>query len=137
MPIVVMLNVAIFRRKFNLTQYLAVCTVICGLAVTTLSDIYGSDASGTTSEQKSDSSMLTLGIACMLLGQVFHAAQTIMEESIVKQNGGQEPCYMMGWEGVYGLFITLMIIMPSQLFGCPFSNEANCVNGHLDDMYLV
>ena len=60
-----------------------------------------------------------------------------MEEAIVKRDGGQDPCYMMGWEGVYGLLITLLIIMPSQILGCPFDDESKCVNGHIDDMQLA
>lgn len=46
MPVVVILNIGIFRRSFSLTQYLAVCIVILGLTVTSLSDIYGQSDSG-------------------------------------------------------------------------------------------
>ena len=43
---------------------------------------------------------------------------------------------MMGWEGVFGILITLCIIVPSQYFGCPFK-EDQCINGHIDDMGLA
>ncbi len=39
----------------------------------------------------------------------------------------------MGWEGVFGLIITIAIILPAQFAGCPFSDN-QCVNGHIDDM---
>ena len=40
MPFVVLLSIIFLRRSFSLTQYLAVLTVIFGLLVTTLTDIY-------------------------------------------------------------------------------------------------
>ena len=43
---------------------------------------------------------------------------------------------MMGWEGVFGLLITMLIIIPAQIFACPFSDE-QCINGHIDDMFLA
>jgi len=44
---------------------------------------------------------------------------------------------MMGWEGVFGFLITLMIVIPSQILGCPFDDENKCVNGHVDDIFLA
>ena len=41
---------------------------------------------------------------------------------------------MSGWEGVFGLLITVMIMVPAQFMACPL-NDTQCVNGHLDDMY--
>ena len=43
---------------------------------------------------------------------------------------------MMGWEGIFGLFITMMILIPAQLFTCPF-DDAQCINGHIDDVFLA
>ena len=42
----------------------------------------------------------------------------------------------MGWEGVFGILFTLMILIPSQLLTCPFGAE-QCVNGHIDDIFFA
>jgi len=79
---------------------------------------------------------MVLGITCMVFGQLFHASQNILEEYILKGSGGQEPCYMMGWEGVFGLLITTLVLLPAQFAGCPF-HENQCINGHIDDFALA
>ena len=43
---------------------------------------------------------------------------------------------MMGWEGVFGLLITVLILIPAQFLGCPFRDD-QCVNSHIDDLALA
>ena len=43
---------------------------------------------------------------------------------------------MQGWQGLWGLMITSLVLVIITLSPCPFS-ENNCVNGHVDDMTLV
>ena len=66
---------------------------------------------------------MVIGVTCMVVGQLFYACQNILEEYILKRAGGQEPCYMMGWEGIFGLLFTTLIILLAQFTGCPFSEE--------------
>ena len=40
---------------------------------------------------------------------------------------------MMGWEGIFGLILTFILLIPAQVFACPFE-ESQCVNGHTDSM---
>ena len=40
---------------------------------------------------------------------------------------------MMGWEGVFGMTFTTLIIIPVQFLGCPMDEE-NCSNGKIDDI---
>lgn len=111
MPFVVVLSIIFLKRKFSLAQYLSVLTVIAGLAIVTLTDIFGGSNSAVSQE---DSSLAVAGFFCMVVGQVLHASQGILEEYILKSAGpGQEPCYMSGWEGVFGLLITVMIMVPA------------------------
>ena len=42
----------------------------------------------------------------------------------------------MGWEGVWGLLMTLMLLVPAQLYPCPF-NENQCINNHADDVFIA
>ena len=131
MVFTVVLSVAVLRKSYSFVQYMAVMTVIGGLTVVTLADIYKSKQAGDESNQ---TSVFILGFLCMVFGQLFHACQSITEEYILQRSGavGQEPCYMMGWEGVFGIIFTILIAVPSQFLACPFS-EDQCVNGHIDD----
>ena len=43
---------------------------------------------------------------------------------------------MMGWEGVWGLLLTLMLLVPAQLYPCPF-DESQCINNHADDVFVA
>ena len=49
----------------------------------------------------------------MIWGQFFHGAQSVLEEYILKRSAGQEPLYMMGWEGIWGMMLTLMLLIPA------------------------
>lgn len=40
----------------------------------------------------------------------------------------------MGWQGIFGLIITALLILIVQNSGCPFE-ERHCTNGHIDDFY--
>lgn len=72
----------------------------------------------------------------MIWGQFFHGSQGVLEEYILKRSGGQEPLYMMGWEGVFGMILTIMLLIPAQLFPCPF-DKAQCINDHADDIFIA
>jgi len=70
----------------------------------------------------------------IVLGQLFHACQHILEEIILKSADGQEPCYMLGWEGVFGLIITILVLLIAQFVVCAF-REDQCVNGYMDEVH--
>jgi len=72
----------------------------------------------------------------MVVGQIFHASQTVLEEYLVKRGGGQDPLYLMGCEGLWGLLITLTILVLTSYTPCPFPLD-KCVNGHIDDASLA
>ena len=65
-----------------------------------------------------------------------HANLAITEEFILHRIGGfqgQDPLYMVGWEGVFGILITGIFIAIAQNTGCPFA-EKHCTNGHIEDV---
>lgn len=43
---------------------------------------------------------------------------------------------MMGWEGVWGLSMTLMLLVPAQLYPCPF-DDSQCINNRADDVFIA
>lgn len=93
------------------------------------------DAATSDAESSVSSSLAGLGLILMLIGQIFHALQSIAEEYIL-QGREQNPLYMMGWEGVFGLFITAGLLVPATTLPCPFS-ESQCLNGHIEDLGLA
>ena len=86
--------------------------------------------------QSSQGNMILIGVVAMVTGQLFHALQSIYEEYILQGASKQEPCYLMGWEGIYGIIFTVSLIIPASIFDCPFE-EAQCVNGHLEDLSMA
>ena len=86
MVFVVMLSVLVFRKSYSVIQYLAVLTVILGLTVVTLADIYKSGNSSSDVDAK-NASLVLLGVVCMIVGQLFHACQMIVEEYILQRSG--------------------------------------------------
>ena len=72
----------------------------------------------------------------MVWGEVFHGAQAVLEEYILKKSSGQDPLYMVGWEGVWGLILTSLLLIPAQLYACPF-DESQCINNHADDVFIA
>lgn len=88
MVFVVALSVLIFSRSYSLTQYFAIATVIGGLTIVTLADIYKSGPNGVDDEDSSkQTAMIILGVICMVFGQFFHALQMIVEEQIMQRTG--------------------------------------------------
>ena len=115
---------------------MAVALVITGLSVVSLQSI-----SPEAEEDEDDDSTrkrreIIVGVIAMVWGQFFHGSQGVLEEFILKRSSGQEPLYMMGWEGVWGLLLTLMLLVPAQLYPCPF-DESQCINNHADDVFVA
>ena len=93
---------------------MAVALVITGLTIVSLQSI---NPGGETQEDLDDMARkrkeILIGVSAMVLGQFFHGSQGVLEEFILKRASGQEPLYMMGWEGVWGLILTLMLLIPA------------------------
>ena len=135
MVFVVLLSVTVLRKRYSVLQYLAVGLIVCGLLGVTFVDIYAS-GSGDVGRDSSDRHSVIIGMLALLGGQFFHASHAILEEHILTRAAGQEPLYMMGWEGIFGLMITMMLLVPAQMLTCPF-DDVQCVNGHVDDIFLA
>ena len=67
------------------------------------------------------------------VGQLFHACHCIFEEHILQDAEGQEPLYLMGWEGIFGMAFTMVIYLVAQFVGCPFEHD-ECSDGKIDDI---
>ena len=79
-------------------------------------------------------SVAALGMLFVTIGQMFHACHCIFEEHILQDAEGQEPYYMMGWEGIFGMACTCLIYLAAQFIGCPYDSEHCTANGKIDDI---
>ena len=80
-----------------------------------------------------------MGMLSLLGGQFFHASHAILEEHILKRAAGQEPLYMAGWEGIFGLILSMMMLVPAQMLTCSFDGDPDCSDktGHVNDIFLA
>merc|ERR1712051_432927 len=130
---VALLSVTLLGRRYSIIQWLAILVVMGGLTIVSLQSINkhpvdGELAGGALSAEEEESAQLErrgviVGIFAMVCGQFFHGSQGVLEEYILKRSAGQEPLYMMGWEGVWGLIMTCMLLVPAQLYPCPFDES--------------
>ena len=67
------------------------------------------------------------GVTAVFLGQFFHAIDRILIEYIVKHEGGQDPLYVQGWEGVWCFLMNLILLVAIQYSSC-FSRDNNCID---------
>ena len=45
---------------------------------------------------------------------------------------------MVGWEGIFGVILTLMMLIPAQFFMCPFeSNDCDATVSHYNDIFMA
>lgn len=44
---------------------------------------------------------------------------------------------MAGWEGVFGLILTMMLLVPAQFLVCPFDDLQCKENSHTNDIFLA
>jgi len=101
---VAILSMALLRRRYDVGQWASILIVLFGLFIVARTGTY----------ESAESSNAVIGITCMLLGQVCHASQMIFEEYLLKDMVGQEPLYVIGWEGTWGLLFTTIIFGASK-----------------------
>ena len=104
-------------------MWMSVAVVITGLTVVSFASLNESGADEEEQVAIENHSAVIVGVIAMIWGQFFHGSQGVLEEYILKNSGGQEPLYMMGWEGVWGFMMTMMLLIPAQLYPCPLNES--------------
>ena len=46
---------------------------------------------------------------------------------------------MAGWEGIFGLILSMMMLVPAQMLTCSFDGDPDCSDktGHVNDIFLA
>lgn len=104
MVFVLLFSYLFLKRKPTKWQVVGVVFSVIGLLFVGLSALLGDLESGSTL------SML-LGIGLALSAQVISAIQFVLEEKFVKGKD-LSPLVLIGWEGVFGLFLTVGVAFP-------------------------
>lgn len=109
-------SVIFLGRKLDKSQWLALATVMSGIAVVGASSLIGGKAaeeSLTTFEAAGSASPL-VGVGLIFVAQLFTASQFVLEERIMEKNA-VEPLLAAGFEGTSGLAVTMVILISSHL----------------------
>ncbi|KAH3678312.1 hypothetical protein WICMUC_001593 [Wickerhamomyces mucosus] len=100
---VALFSVVFLKRNISRVEWLSLSIVIIGIAIVGLSGIKSSNFEG-------DSLKLTFGILLILVGQLFSATQFVVEEHLLGRYK-IEPLNLVGYEGVFGVAITLCFMI--------------------------
>lgn len=118
-------SVLFLRRHLRLFQWLSLGGVVLGVAVVGLAGAIWPDektaASGSESldssggeGELSDTAAAVIGVLLIAGAQIFTATQFVLEEWIL-ENSPIEPIEVVGWEGLFGFFVTVVVMVVMHL----------------------
>ncbi|KAI0202159.1 hypothetical protein F4808DRAFT_80755 [Astrocystis sublimbata] len=108
-------SLVFLRRKLYLYQWLSLFGVVAGVALVGLAGAIQPDAKAgataselalTIQEQEAAAARVVFGVLLIAGAQIFTATQFVLEESLLERSS-IEPMEVVGWEGLFGLAITL------------------------------
>uniref|UniRef100_A0A0A9Y3L5 Transmembrane protein C2orf18 n=2 Tax=Lygus hesperus TaxID=30085 RepID=A0A0A9Y3L5_LYGHE len=120
---VALLSMAFLRRQIVLRMWAGIFFVIFGLCVVGYSDFAASNH---------DSSNELIGDLIIVGAQIITATQMVYEEKYVNTKN-IPPLQAVGWEGFFGLLVTLLMLIPFYFIHVP-STFQNNPRGVLEDL---
>ncbi|KAG6042015.1 hypothetical protein E4U41_007111 [Claviceps citrina] len=114
-------SVVFLRRRLYLFQWLSLVGVVSGVAIVGLAGAIWPDekkasqngappANGYTEAGLSDAARAIIGVLLIAGAQVFTATQFVLEEWML-ENSSIEPIKVVGWEGLFGLSVTVLVMI--------------------------
>ncbi|KAI0857981.1 hypothetical protein F4860DRAFT_487784 [Xylaria cubensis] len=99
------------RRKLYLFQWLSLFGVVLGVALVGLAgaiqpDTKANAGSLTVEDHSAEAVQVVVGVLLIAGAQIFTATQFVLEESLLERSS-IEPIEVVGWEGLFGLAVTL------------------------------
>lgn len=73
---------------------------------------------------------------CMVASAVSRSFQHVLEEEILLTTN-QGPVYMIGWEGLFSLVLTIMLLVPFAMTKCHIDDAFCSDTAHLEDLELA
>ncbi|KAI1769224.1 hypothetical protein GGR53DRAFT_474980 [Hypoxylon sp. FL1150] len=109
-------SVIFLRRHLHLFQWISLVGVVAGVALVGLAGVISPDAKAeatdTSSQAAEDAATAealraALGVVLIAGAQIFTATQFVLEEFLLERSS-IEPIEVVGWEGLFGLAVTLI-----------------------------
>ncbi|KAI0971744.1 hypothetical protein F4678DRAFT_73359 [Xylaria arbuscula] len=103
-------------RKLHLFQWLSLVGVVLGVALVGLAGAIQPDSKGKATSlstlvaedpEAAEAVRVVLGVLLIAGAQIFTATQFVLEESLLERSS-IEPIEVVGWEGLFGLAVTLI-----------------------------
>jgi drug/metabolite transporter (DMT)-like permease len=129
-------SVVFLKNKLYRHHYLALVLVISGLLIVGLSSILFTHTLPDTCPKAGDSQTSVWGIILVIVAQLFSATQFIVEEKFMK-NYKCHPLKAVGWEGIWGASLYLILLIIFQFIPCdatlPISPITKTICSHDDN----
>ena len=114
-----MFSVIILKMKLFRHHYLSLVLITIGLVLVGLSQAI--DQSKTAKEEaensNGDSSMM-IGVIVLIIGQVLGSLSYIFEEKFLSDYADVHPLIVVGWEGIWGTLILVLMLLVMQFIPC-------------------
>jgi len=110
-PLSGLLSIIFLRRTLRAYQWLGIFLLLLGLVCVGIAQ-YKTDSQ---SSEKLDMGYTILGISMTLIGQIFSAAQMVVEEKFVRDKN-YPPLNIVGMEGLWGIVLTGGVVLPAIYF---------------------
>lgn len=113
-------SVLFLKRRLGLYKWFSLFVVVFGVAIVGLAGALTKDNKATPSHATSDdtargqeisqAAMTIIGVLLIAGAQIFTATQFVLEERIMEKYS-MEPIKVVGWEGVFGFTVTLILMV--------------------------
>ncbi|GAA5978419.1 hypothetical protein JCM10908_004347 [Rhodotorula pacifica] len=103
-------SVVFLRRRLTRAQWVALVVCVFGVAVVGSSSLIGRGPSEPEAQAEDGTVSPLVGIALILVAQLFTASQFVIEERIMEHHA-VEPLLAAGYEGVCGFVTTVVILL--------------------------
>ena len=120
------LSVVILKMKLHKHHMFSLIIITVGLVLVGLSSV--DESQGGTASTVDEA---LVGIFVLVIGQVFGALSYIIEEKIMTGAHEVNPLVLVGYEGLWGTFFMLLILVVFQFFPC--SSQHLCNDGVIEN----
>lgn len=105
-------SVVFLQRKLHLFQWVSLIGVVAGVALVGLAGVIWPDTKGALKQAADDAASVdalraALGVVLIAGAQIFTATQFVLEEFLLERSS-IEAIEVVGWEGLFGLAVTLI-----------------------------
>ncbi|KAI0901905.1 integral membrane protein [Annulohypoxylon nitens] len=105
-------SVVFLQRKLHLFQWVSLVGVVAGVALVGLAGVIWPDTKGALKQAADDAASVdalraALGVVLIAGAQIFTATQFVLEEFLLERSS-IEAIEVVGWEGLFGLAVTLI-----------------------------